>query len=120
MRLFQRIQATFSKSAHSTDHVAEVEKPGEQSGPHDDAPVERPEDDLLARDPFAARLARQIELVAPGRGLVMALIGPWGAGKTTVLKLAAKRLRSPSSGIDCGRRYPVEMPLASTDAVVNY
>jgi predicted KAP-like P-loop ATPase len=56
-----------------------------------DAPVASEEEDALGRAPFAARLARQVEL-APTAGMVIALIGPWGSGKTSVLRMVEQRL----------------------------
>ncbi|MBF0561007.1 MAG: AAA family ATPase [Alphaproteobacteria bacterium] len=50
-----------------------------------DLPCADPKDDLFGHAPFAKRLADSICLY-PGRdGLVLALYGPWGSGKSTVL-----------------------------------
>jgi len=60
-----------------------------------DRPIDDPADDRLGRDGFVARLARA--LVTPdGRasGVVVGLTGPWGSGKSSILKLLAKELEA--------------------------
>jgi KAP family P-loop domain len=56
-----------------------------------DQPIAAIEEDRLGRTQFATRLARQIEL-APRSGFVVALAGPWGSGKTSVLRMVERRL----------------------------
>jgi hypothetical protein len=60
--------------------------------PSPDQPVEARDGDLLERGEFARTLAAQIG-AADERGLVMALTGPWGSGKTSLLNLIAETLR---------------------------
>ncbi|MGH2459691.1 MAG: KAP family NTPase [Chloroflexota bacterium] len=50
-----------------------------------DQPLSNPDEDRLGYKPFARSLAESIVRMSP-QGLVMALYGPWGSGKTTVLK----------------------------------
>ena len=52
-----------------------------------DRPVELPTEDRLGYAPFAENLARAIRERAPSDGIVLALHGPWGSGKSTVLAL---------------------------------
>ena len=56
-----------------------------------DAPISTADDDRLGRRTFAALLARQVEL-APSTGFVIALVGPWGSGKTSVLRMVEQQL----------------------------
>jgi len=48
-------------------------------------PSTDPKDDLFGHAPFAKSLADSICLYPGGDGLVLALYGPWGSGKSTVL-----------------------------------
>jgi len=50
-----------------------------------DRPLVDPNNDKLGYAPFAEQLAKSITHLAPSDGLVMAIYGPWGSGKTTVL-----------------------------------
>jgi predicted KAP-like P-loop ATPase len=50
-----------------------------------DKPLTRPEDDRLGYAPFAETLSSALVKMAPAGGFVVALYGPWGSGKTTVL-----------------------------------
>jgi predicted KAP-like P-loop ATPase len=50
-----------------------------------DQPLTHPEDDVLGHGPFAENLARSLQKMLPAEGLVIALNGPWGSGKSTVL-----------------------------------
>ena len=59
---------------------------------HADTPVGR-EGDLLGRRPFAQLIARQIRSVRPTQGFVTAVVGEWGSGKTSVLRMVADELR---------------------------
>lgn len=58
---------------------------------HGDSPVGR-EDDRLGRRPFAYLIARQIRVNRPTDGLVVAVVGRWGSGKTSVLRMVAEEL----------------------------
>jgi predicted KAP-like P-loop ATPase len=50
-----------------------------------DKPLEDPKDDALGYAPFAKRLADALGAMAPDEGFVVAIHGPWGTGKTTVV-----------------------------------
>jgi energy-coupling factor transporter ATP-binding protein EcfA2 len=63
-----------------------------------DRPITRPADDLLRREPFAQALAAQIR-AAPREGLVMAVTGPWGSGKTSLLNLIESALSEGTSSL---------------------
>src|SRR5688572_4396258 len=56
-----------------------------------DAPIARSDDDRLSRTAFARELADQLA-DAPSTGIVMALTGSWGSGKTSLLNLIAESL----------------------------
>jgi flagellar biosynthesis/type III secretory pathway ATPase len=51
-----------------------------------DRPIESAKADKLHRADLAASLAQHIAAIPAGPGQVLALFGPWGAGKTSVLK----------------------------------
>ena len=50
-----------------------------------DQALHDPGEDALGYAPFAEQLARSITKMAPTEGLVLAIYGAWGSGKTTVL-----------------------------------
>lgn len=50
-----------------------------------DRPSSNPQDDLFGHAPFAESLAESICRYPGNNGLVLALYGPWGSGKSTVL-----------------------------------
>lgn len=50
-----------------------------------DRPSSNPQDDLFGHAPFAESLANSICRYPGNDGLVLALYGPWGSGKSTVL-----------------------------------
>jgi len=50
-----------------------------------DLPASHPKDDLFGHAPFAKNLAESILRYQSSDGLVLALHGPWGSGKSTVL-----------------------------------
>ncbi len=50
-----------------------------------DRPSANPQDDLFGHAPFAENLANSICRYQGNDGLVLALYGPWGSGKSTVL-----------------------------------
>lgn len=57
-----------------------------------DEPIRTQQDDLLGRARLADLIAVQAVSPAPDAGLVIALTGPWGVGKTSVLNLVEESL----------------------------
>ena len=58
-----------------------------------DKPLIHPDQDELDYSPFAEIMAKTIVNMSPPDGLVIALNGPWGAGKTTVLNFVVHYLK---------------------------
>ena len=65
--------------------------------PLGDNPVQFPSEDLLRRQPLAEALAQEIEALDASRGAVVAITGPWGSGKTSIMNLTADILCSNDS-----------------------
>lgn len=59
-----------------------------------DAPIEQPVDDRFALDPFAASLAKTLSDMAAPEGVVVAISGPWGSGKSSAINLIRHHLKS--------------------------
>lgn len=57
-----------------------------------DEPVDSPEDDLLDRQPLAVAIAATILDLDISRGAVLAIAGPWGAGKTSLIHFVQREL----------------------------
>ncbi|MHB1873929.1 MAG: P-loop NTPase fold protein [Streptosporangiaceae bacterium] len=57
-----------------------------------DQPVSSRDEDRLGRALFADRMAAMLHSVPAEHGLVVALTGPWGSGKTSVLNMVRKDL----------------------------
>jgi predicted KAP-like P-loop ATPase len=71
--------------------------PEPRAGLFADDPIEFPTQDLLGRSRFALGIARLLKQTAMETGsAVLALIGPWGTGKTSVLNLVAQTLDQAS------------------------
>lgn len=60
-----------------------------------DAPIVAPEADQLGYAGFAENVAKSIRHMTPPEGLVMAVYGPWGSGKTSVINLVRHALSNP-------------------------
>ena len=58
-----------------------------------DKPIVDPEHDRLGYATFARHLAESICKMAPPEGLVVAIYGPWGSGKTSLLNLVVHYLQ---------------------------
>src|SRR4051812_35595376 len=57
-----------------------------------DRPIDSKDEDQLGRAPFARAIAEQI-LASPGLdSYVVALMGPWGSGKTSLLNMVAEEI----------------------------
>ena len=63
-----------------------------------DRPIESALADKLHRSAFALALADELAAIKPGPGRVVALVGPWGGGKTSVLRMIQERLAETASG----------------------
>ena len=59
-----------------------------------DRPCNDPKDDLFGHAPFARHLAKSIRCHRGGDGLVIALHGLWGSGKTTILNYVCHYLEA--------------------------
>jgi predicted KAP-like P-loop ATPase len=65
-----------------------------------DSPIKRPEDDLYGLYPFARAIAQSIENLAAPEGVVLAINGEWGCGKSSAINLILHHLNgavSPSA-----------------------
>jgi hypothetical protein len=62
--------------------------------PFGDDPISDPSDDLLGRDSLAEALSAEIAALNAQHGVVVAITGPWGSGKTSLMNLTAARLRN--------------------------
>ena len=61
---------------------------------YSDQPITRPREDLLGRASFALRLARAIDQLAIAKdGFVIAIHGPWGSGRTSIIEPLVRYLR---------------------------
>lgn len=52
-----------------------------------DNPIKTPADDALGREPVAHTLAGEIRVLDASEGAVVAVMGPWGSGKTSLINL---------------------------------
>ncbi|MET8358090.1 P-loop NTPase fold protein [Micromonospora sp. NPDC005171] len=57
-----------------------------------DDPIGMDAEDLLSRVPVAASLAKQLRAIQAPNGYVVAVMGPWGSGKTSLINLTRRRL----------------------------
>jgi predicted KAP-like P-loop ATPase len=64
-----------------------------------DQPLEDPGQDVLGYAPFAKNLAAAIFQLPSGRGIVLAIYGPWGSGKTTVVNFVRHYLEENPQGV---------------------
>ena len=64
-----------------------------------DLPIDDPEQDLYGVDPFVKSLARSIRGMRTPQGVVIALNGPWGSGKSSAMNLMRHHL---TPAIDAG------------------
>lgn len=58
-----------------------------------DAPINIPEEDLFGVDPFARAIAQSISTVDAREGVVYAVNGPWGSGKSSAINLILHHVR---------------------------
>ena len=66
----------------------------DQSGIFSDDPIEGLEQDLFSRGEYARRVAEIVRNVSTDRhSTVLALVGPWGCGKTSLMNLVEEQLK---------------------------
>lgn len=58
-----------------------------------DSPIELPDDDKFALNPFASSLANTLKTMAAPEGIVVAISGPWGSGKSSAVNLISHHLK---------------------------
>jgi predicted KAP-like P-loop ATPase len=58
-----------------------------------DTPIEQPESDVYGLDPFARAVARSIDAMSAPSGVVLAINGPWGSGKSSSINLIRYHLK---------------------------
>lgn len=59
-----------------------------------DQPIATPKDDRFCLDPFAAAIAKSIASMAAPAGVVLAVNGAWGAGKSSAINLIRHHLQA--------------------------
>lgn len=59
-----------------------------------DNPISTASEDLLQRSKFVERIVREIEMINASQGYVLAVMGQWGSGKTSVLNLVKESLQN--------------------------
>lgn len=57
-----------------------------------DNPIDNPADDLIGREAVAAIIAEELRTVDASEGCVIAVMGPWGSGKTSLVNLVRNEL----------------------------
>jgi len=63
-----------------------------------DEPITKPEEDIFGREIFVNNLANDINLWSGNGSLVLALYGPWGTGKSSVLNLLKQYIENKNTG----------------------
>ena len=101
MKLFGFGWASSGKQAESLDaKEAEVRRsPNAQlDGIQSDSPIRLPEHDVYGFDPFAKAIAKSIIRADASDGLVYAINGTWGSGKSSAINLILHHLSSDTLG----------------------
>ena len=62
-----------------------------------DLPISKPEQDMFGIDGFVKSLARSVETMRSPNGVVIALNGPWGSGKSSAINLLKHHLSDATS-----------------------
>lgn len=57
-----------------------------------DLPISKPNQDMFGVDPFVQALARSVHRMNSPNGVVIALNGPWGSGKSSAINLLKHHL----------------------------
>jgi len=69
-----------------------------------DSPIGEPKEDIYGLDPFARALAKSIERMQAPEGVVLAINGPWGSGKSSAINLISFHL---NAAVENGELVPV-------------
>jgi len=98
-----RRRAEAEDSNHARPAVLDDGAPRPESressaGPSPDRPLTDPTTDRLGYAPFASALARAVRQMEAPDGIVLALYGQWGLGKTTALNFIEHYLTRPIDG----------------------
>ncbi len=88
--LFGRKRASTTCTTDASTHEMAKEQP--ESPYLSDDPIRSKTQDRFGRAPFAARIAETIAKRADPSSIVIGLFGPWGDGKTSVLKMMEESL----------------------------
>jgi predicted KAP-like P-loop ATPase len=70
----------------------------EQSPLSADRPISSPQEDIYGLDPFSSTIARSIETMSAPDGVVLAINGRWGSGKSSAINLILHHLRPAIEG----------------------
>lgn len=62
-----------------------------------DQPIASKGEDKLGRAPFAVGLAATLRSIDASRGAVVAILGPWGSGKTSTINMVSESLKEAPS-----------------------
>lgn len=73
--------------------MRDLNRKTEMSEFHDDSPILNPEDDLLGHNALAKSIAKCILSIPNPNGDVIAIHGPWGSGKSSVVNLVLHDLK---------------------------
>jgi hypothetical protein len=92
-----------SKSGHSSvdepPDETRTDAAGGMPSPSGDESVDTRAGDRLGRRPFAEAIAAQIASVDAHKAVVFGVVGPWGSGKTSLLKMAGESLREDHGAV---------------------
>lgn len=92
-RLARRSGATGSSRRARFVHTARIVQVDATDALWADEPIRSADDDALGRAAFAGAIARQIHTAPRTAGFVIAIHGPWGDGKTSVLNMVEEAVR---------------------------
>lgn len=76
----------------SASYAQLVDQPDRTYALAADQPIQTAQEDVLGRGPLVKLLAAEVMATPAGHGLVMGVTGPWGIGKTSVLRLVEQEL----------------------------
>lgn len=92
--LWRRLRERFIRSKQKPAIVTPVGDRNHLTGQglHGDSPIRQPSDDAFGIDPFARAIAHSIRETDARDGLVFAVNGPWGSGKSSAINLILHHL----------------------------